>query len=114
MQKTIDVSSLFVTDASGKMPYRSRKGEQRTAISWGQRKLIIGEIEFFLYFWNPKTLPNPTVVYVGASPGSHIPLLSSMFESVAAWHLYDPRPFKIQGTSKIHLHQQLFTDKDAK
>lgn len=113
MEKTIDTINLFIGDNDGKLPYRSRKGEQRTTISWGQRKLMIGEIEFLTYFWNPTKVPKPIVVYAGASPGTHIPLLATMFESVAEWHLYDPRPFKIAGTSKIILHQQLFTDKDA-
>lgn len=113
MEKTLTTANLFLSDTDTKLPYRSRKGEKRTAISWGQRKLMIGEIEFLTYFWNPIKVPKPTVVYAGASPGTHIPLLATMFESVAEWHLYDPRPFKISGSGKIILHSQLFTDKDA-
>jgi len=54
-------------------------------------------------------------VYIGAAPGTHIPLLSDMFPE-ATFHCYDPRPFHPSislNSSRIHLYQRLFTDQDA-
>jgi cap2 methyltransferase len=77
---------------------------------WGQRKLLMAEIEFLVKF---ATSDCKTVVYAGASPGEHVPFLSEMFPKLE-FVLYDPRPFGIQSTERISLKQQFFADKDAK
>ena len=54
---------------------------------WGQLKLLLSEIEFLTPFYGQSLL----VVYAGAAPGVHLPLLASMFESMR-FVLVDPQP----------------------
>jgi hypothetical protein len=60
---------------------------------WGQFKLLISEIMFLTYYWNPKEVPKPIVVYPGSAAGHHIYVLSQLFETVQ-FHLYDKHPNK--------------------
>lgn len=77
-------------------------------IHWGQMKLILSEIEFLTQYHSRGSV----VLYVGAAPGEHIPLLSSMFPHLL-FVLYDPQPFKIQPTDRIILRQRMFEDEEA-
>ncbi len=89
------------------------------AIHLGQRKLLLSEIEFLTRIIR-KAQETPvisesvngflyTLLYVGAAPGQHIPILSEMFPEVK-FILYDPAPFRIKPTKSIEIHQKLFTD----
>ena len=93
---------------------RKKEGEIKKMVHWGQRKLLISEIEFLVYFWDPKTVPNPIIVYAGAACGDHIPILSMLFPQIKELHLYDPAPFSISATNTIHIYQRLFTEDDAR
>jgi hypothetical protein len=104
---------LAVGPHSLRLPYQKRTKEQKTALHWGQRKLLLSEIEFFSLYWDPQNNPTPTCVYAGAAPGIHIPLLSQMFPPFI-FHLYDPAEFRIKPTDKIQIFQQYFTDEVAK
>ncbi len=91
----------------------------RSTFHWGQRKLLISEIEFLLEYGDLAS----NVVYVGAgsraSPtgislgGIHISKLSQLFPK-HIFHLYDPTDFGILESEKIKLYNQYFTNKDAK
>lgn len=104
---------LLITPDLPEEAYRRRNESEKKAVHWGQLKLLMNEILFFSLFWDPTAVPNPVVVYAGAAPGAHIPFLASMFPTFV-FHLYDPRPFGISGSDRIHVHQQLFLDADAK
>lgn len=104
---------LFLNPTDQELPYRRRKDEEKTAIHWGQRKLLLILIQFLSLFWDQKKVPNPIVIYAGAAPGTNIAVVSQLFPE-AEFHLYDPNPFKINNTDRIKLYQQLFTNKDAK
>lgn len=80
------------------------------ALHHGQRKLLVSEIGFLTRFATNETV----VVYAGAAPGTHIPMLVSMFAAVPLWILVDPAPFKIDAASNIVLVQDRFTDESAK
>jgi hypothetical protein len=99
-------------DAPGK-PYRQRSKSEKLAVHWGQRKLLLTEITFLTQMWPRQSLPQPIVVYAGAAPGLHLPLLSSLFPAMT-FHLYDPAPFGLTATSHLHLYQRKFTDDDAR
>src|SRR5579872_1380700 len=103
----------LLTDMSPQLPYHRRKDEVKKAVHWGQRKLLLSEIEFLTLFWDPFKVPKPVIVYAGAASGGHIPLLSMMFPA-AELHLYDPSPFVISETPKIKIYRQLFLDDDAR
>jgi len=107
---------LHLSPNAPRREYYSRKkeGEIKTMVHWGQRKLFISELEFLIFFWDPQKVPHPTIVYAGAACGDHIPLLPIFFPSIDSLHLYDPAPFNIQATDKIHIYKQMFTVKEAK
>jgi hypothetical protein len=90
-------------------PYKRRKGETKTVIHWGQRKLLMSEIEFLTLFCAPGRL----VVYAGAAPGTHIAFLSGMFPELR-FFLVDPAPFTVKPDDKIEIVQDLFTDELAR
>lgn len=90
--------------------YRRRFDEEKSVIHWGQRKLLMTEIEFLTKYGHL----SEEVVYAGAAPGTHIKYLSSLFPS-HQFYLYDPAPFSntLKDIKNIELHQLLFTDKIA-
>jgi len=106
-------NDLVLTPDSPKIPYHRRSDESKKAIHWGQRKLLISEIEFFTLHWDRELIPSPICVYAGSAPGIHIPFLSSLFPDIE-FHLYDPARFEIKETDKIKLFNQYFTDDVAK
>lgn len=89
--------------------YEERR-EERSVLHWGQRKLMLSEIEFLT-----KMCSNPeeaTVVYAGAAPGTHISGLSAMFPGVK-FVLVDPLPFTCKETDYIEVRNELMTDELA-
>jgi hypothetical protein len=107
---------LRLKASSPRREYYSRKKhkEIKYAVHWGQRKLLMSEIEFLTFFWNPRQVTNPIIVYAGAAGGQHIPVLVKMFPQISSLHLYDPNPFAIHPSEKITIYQELFTDEIAK
>ena len=119
MQFTRDL--LFITEKSDITEYRVRAEAEKTAVHWGERKLLINEIEFLSLFWKPTEIPKPQCVYIGAAPGTHIDLLARLYPEIA-FHLYDPREFVINdylsgGEQNVKIYtgdQGLFTDEIAR
>ncbi len=101
--------SLYYTRSDPTMTYVERPPEMKTVVKWGQLKLIISEMQALLLFWKPEEVPHLTVVYAGAAPGQHFPIMASMFPNIT-WHLYDPAEFKIKPTDRIRLYREHFTD----
>lgn len=96
------------------LPYEPRKGTRPT-LHWGQRKLLLSEIEFLTLHGGS----NKTLVYVGAADGKHIPFLAELFPHIKLI-LYDARDFHPQTVQFAHDHpdrleirQQYFTDADV-
>lgn len=113
MEKAVSFSSddLIINANSKRLKYEEQ-GRATKSIHWGQRKLLISEIEFFTLYLD-KSIKDPLCVYVGAACGSHIPILSNMFPSLR-FHLYDPNKFTIVETDRIKIYDDYFTDKIAK
>lgn len=107
----INNNDQLLTDSAPRSKYRRRADEDKIAIPWGQRKLFLSEIQFLSTYAN--LAHGAIVIYVGAAPGNHILFLAELFPKIS-WHLYDPAKFKIGGTPKIKIYQQLFTDETAK
>jgi hypothetical protein len=91
-------------------PYRRRKNDFKTVIHWGQRKLLMSEIEFLTIH----AKPGDTVVYAGAAPGNHTYFLSLLFPFIKLWVLVDPSDFYCISTTRISVRQEFFTDEVAK
>eukprot|EP01113_Clastostelium_recurvatum_P023757 TRINITY_DN2832_c0_g1_i3.p1 TRINITY_DN2832_c0_g1~~TRINITY_DN2832_c0_g1_i3.p1 ORF type:complete len:258 (+),score=73.19 TRINITY_DN2832_c0_g1_i3:51-824(+) len=83
----------------GRTPYQRRQGEAKTVDHWGQRKLLLSEIEFLSRFASASAAgpssssssssSSMVVVYAGAAPGTHIPFLQRLFPRLR-WILVDP------------------------
>lgn len=93
------------------MPYKERNDTVKTMIHWGQRKLLMSEIEF-LTLIGLNNLAGSLVVYAGAAPGTHIEYLSQLFPE-PVFMLVDPAPFSVRKSEKIMINNQNFTDKMA-
>lgn len=109
------VSVVFQTFLNKSFPRRSYQHEpfHPKAVHSGQRKLLLSEIEFLTRVLSKeKNLGKGgsyTMLYVGAAPGIHIPLLANKFPEVK-FILYDPAKFDIAPSSQIEIHRELFTD----
>lgn len=103
--------SLRYQDHRYKVPYRQRRGQFKTTIHWGQRKLLLSCIQFLTKYQHLAS----KVVYAGAAPGTNIIILSELFPN-HEFDLYDPRPFDsdLDDHPKIHLFQEYFTDDVAR
>ena len=88
--------------------YVSRKDEKHSAIHWGQRKLLMSEIEFLLLHGNNPG-KNTIVIYAGGAPGDHTPFLSKLFPHIM-FILIDPSPFNIKPTNKIKIIKNFMTN----
>lgn len=91
--------------------YRSRQDEVNSTIHWGQRKLLMSEIEFLTIYGEF----SDTVVYAGAASGIHIAYLARLFPN-HKFYLYDPNPFspKLRNVQSIRTFNQLFLDETAR
>jgi SAM-dependent methyltransferase len=97
--------------------YHRRTKEVKNVLHWGQRKLLLSEIEFLTIFLtkNINTDKKIYVIYAGAAPGTHILYLSNLFPMVY-FELYDPRDFSrniIVTNNNINTYVQYFTDETA-
>jgi len=92
----------IMTDDSPRLKYASSKLEAKFNFHFGQRKLLISEIEFLTLYGHL----SDTVVYVGAAPGTHIPLLTHMFPK-HKFYLYDPSPFSYRVAGNLELGKKV-------
>jgi hypothetical protein len=83
----------------------------KSVVHWGQRKLLLSEIEFLTICTKEHgtDIDSCTVVYAGAAPGTHINYLSNLFPKVR-FVLVDPAPFTAKSSSRIEIIQDMFTD----
>ncbi len=99
-------------------PYKVTRHKDRSVNHWGQRKLMLSEVEFLTLMHQELVLAKkqqgekirPIMVYAGAAPGNHIPFLAEMFldfdfilvdPADFSSHLSDPR-FSSQSGSPVH------------
>ena len=111
MDFTPDDEILKETDL--KEPYRRRTDEEKTGISWGQRKLLMILVSFLSKHLD-KNIENPVILYVGAAPGINIGIVKKLFPHISL-HCYDPLAFKIQTNvkEKLIVYRKKFTNELA-
>eukprot|EP00056_Hartaetosiga_gracilis_P009065 m.129762 g.129762 ORF g.129762 m.129762 type:complete len:566 (+) comp13052_c0_seq1:341-2038(+) len=105
----VESDRVIPRDFNPRSTYSRRQGEVKTVEHWGQRKLLLSEIEFLTKYGSGAK----KVVYAGAAPGNHIKFLSEIMFPDLKWFLVDPAPFECEGTEKIKLRQDFFTDELA-
>ena len=114
--KTENTNKIFTDDVlredDPEEVYRRRNDEEKTSISWGQRKLLLILISFLTQHCSE--VENPIIVYAGAAPGVNIGLVADLFPKIT-WHLYDPATFKVKTDTKrkIIVYNKIFTDENA-
>jgi len=101
--------SRVLTHDAMRMPYKRRQEEMKTVVHWGQRKLLMNEIEFLTEY----AQEGITCLYAGAAPGTHIPFLSDLFPEIH-FVLIDPSDFSITPTAHITTEQVFMTDEIAR
>ena len=88
--------------------YRRRDvGALKSCVHWGQRKLLLSEVEF-LTDATRDLGPVDVLVYAGAAPGDHLPILIQMFKGlISNWELFDETPYSwVSDTQNVIQHHQ--------
>jgi len=104
--RTFDKSLHYIiADHSEKKKYKRSADLKNT--HWGQLKLFISELLFLTNYYDQSEVSD--VIYIGAAPGDHIPILSKLFPSIT-FHLYDKSEFRPQvyGNDKIKIYNKYF------
>ncbi|CAF1028526.1 unnamed protein product [Brachionus calyciflorus] len=102
--------------------YRRRKNEDKSTFHFGQRKLLLSEIEFltlsFIELIERKDNDKIIFIYAGAAPGIHLPFLMNIFPFIYKYIFIDPAKFNFDKSSidkniKYETINECFTDKMA-
>ncbi|KAG8339975.1 putative Poly A polymerase regulatory subunit [Trypanosoma vivax] len=94
--------------------YKSRGNSVKAAIHWGQRKLLLSEIQLLTLYARRDTSYH--VVYVGSAPGTHLAILDEMFDCRHTWELVDPGRFDrevLEPRPNFTLRNEFFTNATA-
>jgi hypothetical protein len=119
----------YITKDWPRLKYKRRTGEYKVQLHWGQRKLLLSEIEFLTLYTLSKSKPSKKseksneskkwiVVYAGAADGRHDIYLSTLFHN-CEFHLYDPATFDknlveyATTHNNIKIFNEYFTDEIA-
>lgn len=95
-------------------PYRSRNTDIKSAIHWGQRKLLLSEIQLLSLYCKPDVSYH--IVYAGSAPGTHLAFLDEMFDCRHTWELIDPGQFDrpvLEPRKNFWLRNEFFTNATA-
>ncbi|RNA14978.1 hypothetical protein BpHYR1_005028 [Brachionus plicatilis] len=121
-EEQFSAKNRIIDERSTSEKYRRRKNEDKSTFHFGQRKLLLSEIEFLTLCLN-ETIERENrekfiFVYAGAAPGIHMPVLMNMFPFIENYILVDPAKFKIDSSKinkniKYELINECFTDKMA-
>lgn len=98
-----------------RLPYATRRGQVKSAAHWGQRKLLLSEVQLLieaLEAMGPTTKFH--IVYAGAAPGEHLAFLDRMFPG-HRWELIDPIKFHdcLRDLPNFTLRNKYFVNRSA-
>ncbi|EPY31008.1 hypothetical protein STCU_03695 [Strigomonas culicis] len=94
--------------------YRSRSTDVKTSVHWGQRKLLLSEIQLLCMYCKPDVSYH--IVYAGSAPGTHLAFLDDMFSCRHTWELVDPGKFDLAALASrpnFQLRNEFFTNATA-
>jgi len=103
---SIENLERVLSDSAQRDKYFSRENELKTVNHWGQRKLLVSEIEFLTMKYTNRI---DYVIYAGAAPGTHIPFLVNLFPGIK-FVLVDPSEFCVRESENIIIRKEYFTD----
>jgi len=97
------------------IPYRKKITDRFVRKHYGQRKLLLAEIQVLTWYYKKKD--NPIFVYAGAAPGLSLGIIAKLFPDLRM-DLYDPNPFFVKESDKIKIFTGVptgfFTDDTVK
>jgi hypothetical protein len=106
---------ILLDEVKYKLDYEDNNSKPRTVIHWGQLKMLLITIIFFINVLK-ETDYEVHIIYPGSARGDDILILCEMFPNTI-WHLIDPH----EHHPKLHNHNQVkeiisdfFTDSTAK
>ncbi|KEG12354.1 hypothetical protein DQ04_01771020 [Trypanosoma grayi] len=105
---------VLMDDSFPAEAYRSRSETVKAAIHWGQRKLLLSEIQLLSLYARPNTSYH--IVYAGSAPGTHLAFLDEMFQCLHTWELVDPGMFDrpvLETRANFTLRNEFFTNATA-
>jgi cap2 methyltransferase len=111
--RSFETRDETLNENDGELEYRRRRDDEKTCVSYGQRKLLLSLVSFLSKY--TKNLESPIILYIGASPGNNIGICTHLFPNFE-WHLYDPARFAITTDVKrnVFVYQKYFDDETAK
>lgn len=95
-------------------PYRSRHEDVKTAVHWGQRKLLLSEMQLLSHY--AKSGVSYHIVYAGSAPGTHLGFLDEITNCMHTWELVDPGQFDravLGPRGNFQLRNEFFTNATA-
>ena len=101
---TLTELSRRLTDDAPRLRYQQIPHSHRSVNHWGQRKLLLSEIEFLTQY----SEAGDFVVYAGAAPGTHITYLTALFPQLD-FLCVDPADFKVQSAPPRLIVRSLFS-----
>jgi hypothetical protein len=109
---------LTLSDSSPRLKYVNRPLNEKRNVHWGQRKLLLSEIQFLTDYGEDEIDSSnpPIVLYIGSAPGTHLISLVNLFPDYE-YHLYDPREFDphlFELPEIKSLNNMFFSDDEAK
>lgn len=95
------------------VPYKKYGQLKIGGCHWGQLKLLYSEIELLTIVSKHIPLKDCLIVYVGAAPADHNPVLCEMFPD-SNWLLVDPAKFTIKENKQVKIINGFYTDESYK
>jgi hypothetical protein len=94
------------------LEYDENKIKNKKDLHWGQRKLLMSEIDFLTKYYNHYDKRKKYLLYIGASPGHHINYLIKMFPDIN-YILYDKVDTGVEPRNNVKFYKKYFTDDEA-
>jgi hypothetical protein len=108
-QNPLTKEERFLARDAPREKYRERPAQEKTVLHWGQRKLLMSEIEFLSDYGEAGDI----VLYAGAAPGTHTNFLADLFPQIK-FVLVDPADFICHPIKdRIEIRKEYFTDEIA-
>ncbi len=111
-EKKAAKAPILFSELTGQIVYRDDLDQKLLKQRhFGQRKLLLAEIEFLTMYGNKSDI----ILYIGAAPGIHLPFLSFLFPR-HKFMLYDSEAFSSQVVAhkQMKIFKSYFGSNDAK
>lgn len=107
---TISEEQLVLTKTTPIFEYET-SSQIRDQTAYTRLRLLMADLAFLTYYWAIDEIPEPVVLYIGGSPGYHLPILSELFPTLK-WVCYDSQGWKIKAsTDYVFLTKAEFANK---